>query len=300
MNCLSKNPIRPLALALACLLPLLLTGCYLLPATRRLPVPKAPQVMQSVAPEDLVARINQRWESLQSLTATVEIRATQLKSKEGLAKDFPSCRGFIVMGKPEMLRVVGQYFGVKIFDMATDGKDFTLYIPSRSKAIQGSNTLKKKSANQLENMRPGFFFDAIVVRGLEPDDLYQVTTDTITQEDTAKKHLFSIPEYVLSISRRKPGTQELEPVRVIRFHRDDLLPYQQDIYNREGNFETQVTYSGYQDFGSGKYPSTVTIKRPLEEFQIVLTVDKVSENVPLKDDQFTVKVPGETPVQRLE
>ncbi len=58
-----------------------------------------------------------------------------------------------------------------LFDMASDGKNFTLVIPSKNKAVKGSNSVKKKSANQLENLRPGFFLDAMVVRGLEPDDL---------------------------------------------------------------------------------------------------------------------------------
>ena len=37
-------------------------------------------------------------------------------------------------------------------------------------------------------MRPGFFLDAMVVRGLEPDDFYSVTADTETVEDAARKH----------------------------------------------------------------------------------------------------------------
>ncbi len=123
-------------------------------------------------------------------------------------------------------------------------------------------------------MRPAFFFDAMVVRGLQPDDYYSVTADTETLEDAAKKHLYTVPEYILSIMRRKPGSQELTPVRVVTFKREDLLPYQQDLYDSEGNLETQVTYGDYRDFGSSLYPSTVTIKRPLEEYQIVLTVEK--------------------------
>ncbi len=89
-------------------------------------------------------------------------------------------------------------------------------------------------------------------------------------------------------------------MRVVTFHRDDLLPYQQDIYDKEGNLETQVTYADYQDFDSGRYPSTITIKRPLEEYQIVLTVDKVVENMTLTDDQFVVKIPAGTETQNLE
>jgi outer membrane lipoprotein-sorting protein len=201
-----------------------------------------------------------------------------------------------------MLRVLGQVpvLGTRMFDMASDGKNFTLYIPSKSLAVKGANDLKKKSASQIENMRPGFFFDAMVVRGLEPDDLYAVVADSETVEDAARKHLFTVPEYVLSISRRKPGTNELTPVRVVTFRRDDLMPYQQDIYDSAGNLETQVDYANYQDFDSVRYPSTITIKRPLEEYQLVLTVESVKENMTLSDDQFQIKIPEGTKIQNLE
>jgi outer membrane lipoprotein-sorting protein len=261
--------------------------------------------VQTASAEELVAQLNQRWTELDSLNASVDIQASVLKSKEGLAKDYTTFRGIILMRKPEMLRVLGRVpvIGTRMFDMVSDGKNFTLWIPSRNKAVRGANSLKKKSLSQVENMRPGFFFDAMVVRGLEPDDLYQVTANTSTVEDAAKKHLYTVPQYILTISRRKAGSQELEPKRVVYFHRDDLLPYQQDIYDREGNLETQVFYGQYADYGSNRFPSKVTIKRPLEEYQIVLTVDSVKENQkdpPLTDDQFQIKVPEGTDIQKLE
>jgi hypothetical protein len=281
------------------LLPLLLTGCSLFPTTRKLPVPKAPTITQSAAPDELVARLNQRWAAINTLTATVEIQASVTKSKEGLATDYPSVHGHILMRKPSMLRVVGQLYGIRVFDMASDGDCFTLSIPQKSKAIKGCGPSQKKSDNTWENIRPGFFFDAMLVRGLEPDDLYSVVADTETVEDAARKHLFTVPEYVLSISRPKPGSHELTPVRVVTFNRDDLRPYQQDIYDSAGNLETEVFYSGYQDFGGSQYPSRVVIKRPLEEVQIVLTVDSVKENQPLTDDQFVVPIPEGTAIQNL-
>jgi outer membrane lipoprotein-sorting protein len=288
------------AFAAALALPLLLSGCLF--TTRRLPVPRPPTTVQTVTPEELVNRLNQHWDALDSLTAKVDIQASVTKSKEGLAKDYTTFGGVILMRKPEMLRVVGRVpvIGLPMFDMESDGKNFTLYIPSKKKGFTGPNALTKKSANQLENMRPGFFLDALVVRGLDKDDLYGVTADTETVEDAAKKHLFTVPEYVLSISRRKPGTQELTPVRVITFHRDDLMPYQQDVYDTDGNLETEVFYERYGDFGPNRYPSTVRIKRPLEDYQIVLTVLSVTENMKLSDDQFVVKIPEGTEVQKLE
>lgn len=284
----------------ALFLPLLLAGCSLFPTTRKLPVPKPPLITQTATPEELVALLNRRWEGLNTLTATVEIQASVIKTKEGLAKDYPTLRGWILMRKPAMLRVVGQDLGVRVFDMASDGKEFTLSIPLQKRAIRGSNLLKKKSVNALENIRPGFFFDAMAVRGLEPDDLYGVVADSETMEDTARKHLYTVPEYILSISKPKPGSRQLTPVRVVTFNRNDLQPSQQDLYDSEGNLETQVYYSGYRNFDSAAYPTSIKIKRPQEEIQIVLTVEEVKENPPLGDDQFVVKPAEGAAIQNLE
>jgi outer membrane lipoprotein-sorting protein len=183
--------------------------------------------------------------------------------------------------------------------MVSDGKNFTLYIPSQSKAVKGPTELKKKSPNRLENMRPGFFFDAMVVHGLSSGDEYYVTNDTDTMEDAAKKHLYLMPEYLLNIVRRMPGSQELAPARVVHFHRDDLLPYQQDLYDAEGNLQTQITYGQYVAFGLIRYPSTITIKRPLDGLKLVLTVEKVAENTALTDEEFHFTLPPDTTIKKL-
>ncbi|MDR3792761.1 MAG: hypothetical protein P4L03_05195 [Terracidiphilus sp.] len=279
-----------------------LSGCWVVSTTRHLPVPKAPTITQTLTPGELVAQLNQRWKNLQTLTATVEVQATSLKTKEGVARDYTTFPANILLRTPHMLRVYGRWPVVhtEMFDMSSDGKTFTMYDAYRGKAYRGPAILSKKNENALLNMRPGFFIDALAVRGLEPDDLYAVTAETDTLEDTKRKHLFTVPEYVVSITRLKPGTHQLIPVRVITIHRDDLLPYEQDIYDADGNLETSVSYAGYQDLGSGLYPTTVTIRRPLEEKQIVLTFDKVTVNMSLNDDQFAAKVPSGTQIQNVE
>jgi outer membrane lipoprotein-sorting protein len=289
-----------LASACALFLPILLAGCSLFPTTRKLPVPQGPLVTQTATPEQLVTHLNERWGSLNTLTATVEIQATVMKTKEGVAKDYPWLHGHILMRKPAMLRVLGQLYGVRAFDMASDGKDFTLSIPTLKKAMKGSNSLKKKSGNALENLRPGFFLDSLLVRGLDPNDEYSVIADTATIEDAARKHLYSVPEYILNIERRKPGSQQNSMVRVVYFHRDDLQPYQQDIYDADGNKETQVFYEAYKNFESSTYPSMIIIKRPLEEIQVVLKVDDVKENQTLDDSQFVIKLSDDTKIQNLD
>lgn len=287
--------------AAALVLPLLLTGCGLMPMKRHLPIPKDPPRVQTATPEELVEQVNKRWDDFSNLTATVEIKATLVKAQQGLATDYPSIRGFIIMQKPSSLRVVGELLGVRVFNMASDGKTFTLLIPPKGKVIEGANTVTKKSENQFENLRPGFFFDAMMVRALDPDDYYAEILDTETIEDTAKKHLYNMPEYVLSITQHAPnGSRRDKPVRVITFHRDDLLPSNQDLYNAEGKLESQVTYSAYKSFGDKQFPTKVTIKRPLEGIELVLTVERVNTNVKLPPDEFTVKIPEGTQIQHLQ
>jgi hypothetical protein len=204
--------------------------------------------------------------------------------------------------------------------MASDGKTFTLYVPHCNRVYKGTDQIAKKhkaaldssaapipastsacESNKLtEDLRPGFFLDSMFVRGLAPDDEYMVAPDVETVEDAAKKHLLITPEYDLNIMRRKSGTHGFVPTRVITFHRDDLLPYGQDMFDADGNLETHVTYANYQDSGKGKYPATITIKRPLEDFQIVLSIEKVTENVALNDEQFVVNVPKETEIKNVE
>ena len=291
---------RRLASGLLALPLLLQSGCLF--TTRKLPKPRTPAVIQNASGEELVDQINKRWDDMQSLNITVEIQASVTKEKEGVARDYTSIRGHILMRKPEMVRVLGQVpvLGTRAFDMASDGKGFTLFIPSKEMAYKGSSTEAPNGATGLENMRPTLFFDAMFVRGIGPKEEYTKTADIDTQEDPAKKHLLVIPEYILSVMRPRPDSRELQPLRVIHIHREDLLPYQQDLYDEHNNLDTVVTYGRYADYGDHKYPSTVTIRRPMEQYQVVLSVEKVTENMPLSDDQFQIKLPEGTKIKNLD
>jgi outer membrane lipoprotein-sorting protein len=275
-------------------LPLLLSGCsYFIPTKRHLPVPKAPALLQTATPDQLVNLLNGRWDALNTLTVIVEIYA------HDQTKDYPSIHGAIVMHKPQMLRVFGTYFGVPIFNMASDGNHFTLVLPSKNLAIKGSNAVAEKSASDWENLRPNFFLDAITVRGLDSDDDYMVASDIETVEDAAKKHLYTEPEYTLNVMRRKKGHENL-PERTITFHRDDMLPYDQYVYNSDGELETQTFYSNYATFSAGKYPSKIVIKRPKEGIELTLSVERVEENVDVPASQFEVKIPEGATVKNLK
>jgi len=287
-RCLAAAP------ALACAL--LFSGCsYFLPTKRHLPVPIAPPSVQTLSPEELVKLVNQRWDALNTLTVTAQVTA------HNKTNDYPSFRCNVVMEKPKMLRVLGRFFGVKAFDMASNGQDFTLVIPQKNLAIKGPDQATDASGTDWENLRPDFFRDAIYVRGLAPDDEYMVTSDSETVADAAKKHLYTEPEYVLNVMRHKNG-QEIQPLRTVTFHRDDMLPYDQYVYDNSGVLETQVFYSNYATFSAGKYPSKIVIKRPREGIELDLAVEQVHQmaNSDLPAGEFDVPIPAGYTVKNLK
>ena len=299
-----RGRLRAAALALAVLPGVLpIAGCSSLFISRRkLPVPVAPAVIQNATADDLVARLNDAWSKFDSLTATVDILASHIKLNEGTATDYPSCRSNLLLRKPGMLHILlkAPVVQTTIFNLASDGTNFTVTIPPKSVYYQGLNASVGHSPNWYENLRPGFLFNAMVVRGLAPDERYSVISESITEEDAANKRLLIRPEYVLNIVRPKANSQELYEVRVIRFHREDLLPYQQDLYNENGVLQTQVIYGAYKDYDGYQYPSTITLKRPQDETQLVMSVERVTYNPALTDDQFKLTIPPNYTRQELK
>ncbi len=251
--------------------------------------------------EDLVKAVNDRCQTIRSLSATVVFQATVGGPQKGKEKTYTSFNGYILLRKPESLRVIGlvPVLHTRAFDMASDGSTFKLWIPHDNKVIEGSDTLTKESPNTLENFRPNVFSDSLLINCIEPDDLVTLTSDTDTRIDPKTKQQILQADYDLSVLRRKENSQELIPERVIHFNRVDLRPYGEDIYDAKGAIQTQAIYGPDQTFGAVKFPGTVTIRRPLEEYQILITIQKLVENLKLADDQFQLKTPANAIVQEL-
>jgi hypothetical protein len=291
---------------LALLLPVL-TGC--LSHTRKLQQPKPAGMAMNADAVQLVEAINYRFDKVNNLTATVDFAASVGGAHKGQETDYTSIRGYIIFQKPKMLRVLGlvPVLHTHAFDLASNGESFTLLIPPRSRAIVGSNSVTNPAANPLENMRPEFFLDAILIHSIPSDRIVSLTNSSTTTMDPRTKQLIETPQYELTVlnpgqAGGPPGIARVfQAQRVIKFSRVDLLPTEQDIYDKDGDLETQVLYGKYQTYSGIQFPSTITINRTLEEYRIGLTVEKVIFNQPLPDDQFVPpKIPAGYKVQRMQ
>ncbi len=278
---------------------LLLSGC--LKHTRILEQPEMPGVVMSATAQELIQQLDKRYDAIHSMNATVLFQADVGGAAKGKVTSYTSLRGYILLRQPSMLRVLGllPVVETRAFDMASDGKNFTLLIPPKSEAIVGTGAVTTPSPNPLMNLRPQVFYDSLLVGKVGATNLVYVTSDTRIARNPHTHHLVEEPDYELGILRHIGDSRELLPERVIHISRTNLLPYQQDEYDDHGILVTRTFYSDYATFDQVPYPIRIVINRPIDGYQITLTVEKLTFNHPLADDQFDLKIPPGTKIQKL-
>jgi outer membrane lipoprotein-sorting protein len=276
-----------------------LTGC--LTHIRAVPKTRPAEVVISATLDQLLSQVETRFNAVQTINATVEIVASEGGARQGQIKEFPSFSGYIFLRKPEDLRVLMRLplLGSQALDMVSDGKTWKLWIPPKKVAMTGTSEAADSSQHGLESLRPKVIFDSLLVRGLSPDQVVDLTQDSrILPDPQDKKQLIEEPDYELTILEPPQG-KIAHTLRVIHIGRSTLLPYQQDIYDPNGHVITQAFYSNYQTFGDVQFPTKIDIKRPQDQYGLAITINKLTVNQKLDDDQFELKFPEGVPVKTM-
>jgi len=277
-----------------------LTGC--IKTTRLVTKTVAPEMYRSAGVEVLQKEVSDRDAAIKTLRASVEMTYSTGGARTGKVTEYTSFRGYIYVRKPRDLRVILQLpvIGSEAMDMVSNGENFTLVIPPRHKAIVGTNTVTTPSKNALENLRPPVFFDSMLVPGVAADQYSALTESTRILPVVGKKNEdMEEPDYDLAVMKVKEG-KILQTLRVVHINRVNMLPYQQDIYNDNGQVVTQALYDNYKDFGGQQFPTLITIKRPLDEYSLKVQIRDLKLNETLDDDQFELTIPEGVTVQKMQ
>jgi outer membrane lipoprotein-sorting protein len=289
---------QALAVGLVTLAPAL-TGC--LTHIRTVPKTRPAEVVMSASLDQLLAQVNTRFNQIQSLNASVEIVASEGGARQGQIKEFPSSSGYILLRKPEDLNVLLRLpvLGSQALDMVSNGKTWKLWSPPKHLAMMGTSEVAPASQHGLESLRPKVIFDSLLVRGLDPGQIVDLTQDSrIIPDPDDKKQLVEEPDYEITILEPPQGNTA-HTLRVIHIGRSTLLPYQQDIYDQNGHVVTQAFYSNYQTFGDIQFPMRIEIKRPQDQYGLAITISKLTLNQKLEDDQFELKFPEGVTVKTM-
>jgi len=284
---------------LTALLAMSLTGCLF--RTHKVEPRHTTAVLKEATKEELVARINTEAQKVRTLNATVDVGASSGGSKKGKVTEFQEFRGYVLVRKPAMLRMIGLFPIVRnrMFDMVSDGENFKFSIPAKGQFIVGRNDVINPSRKPIENLRPQHIFDALLLHEIDSNNEIAVLEGgTETVVDPKSKKPVEEPTYVITVVTKEDGEWFLS--RRIVFSRIDLLPHRQIVYDKLGNVATDARYEKFMDHEGVMFPASIQITRPQEEYDILLTIVKMRLNEPLKDEQFALQQPAGSQLVRMD
>ncbi len=285
--------------ALVLLAALPLTGCLF--RSRKVEQPVNAVQLETATQQELIDYINTQAAAIQSMQATVDIDTTVGGVKKGKVTDYEEIRGYVLVRKPAMLRMIGLMPIVrnKAFDMVSDGLGFKLWIPPKNRFVVGRNDVQTHNPTQpLENVRPQHIYDALLLRRVDPQTEIAVMENDTEVVTGAKSRKVSRADYVIDVISK--GNRGWVLSRKIIFSRTDLLPHRQLLYDAQGNVMTNALYGNYKDDKGVKFPWQIEIARPQEEYDITLNIVKLDLNQPLPDDKFTLEQPTGAEVVDLD
>jgi hypothetical protein len=277
-------------------------GCGATHKTPARPPSGAPLRRLTATKQQLVASYNAQASSIHSVNASVSMKLVAGTAYSGIIQQYHEIKGFVLAQKPANIRVIGQapVVGTNIFDMASDGETFSIYIPSKSKFVTGPANLQRPSAKPIENLRPQHLTEAIFWPAIPPDApvLFEAG-----DEEEARYYILTILENPATPGATTQSAAAASPEwnigRRVWFDRSDLSVARVQIYSRDGDVQSDIRYTQWDNFGTVRFARQIEITRPVEDYQLTLTIQKLTANETISADRFVLKQPPGTQLVRV-
>ncbi len=276
-------------MVVACAICAGVAGC----GARQTRIAKAPSIapLKIATKADLLAKYDQIARSITSINAAVTMQWTSSSSFTGIMKQYPRVSGFILAEKPNFVRVIGQapVIGTNIFDMVSDGKTFSIYIPSKNQFLTGSTSVQNAADTAVQNLRPQHLMQAIFWEPIPAQDVV-----LLEQAMNNNSH-----DYVLTVASESRGSSnpaetaqgDWRILRKIWFERAGLTMDRIEVYGNDGQVESDIHYAQWQPFGAVQYPQKITLERPAEGYTLAITVTKLTADATIDASRFVLKQP---------
>jgi outer membrane lipoprotein-sorting protein len=270
---------------------------------------QAPAPLQTATKEQLVDRYSRQAQAVQSLNAGVSMKLTAGSAYSGVIEQYHEVNGFILAARPASIRVIGQapVVGKNIFDMVSDGSTFSIYIPSKNKFIVGPANLERRADKPIENLRPQHLVDALFWPAIT--DQAPVLFEQAS-EGAARFYILTVVRPETQQSAASPSdaggaapsqqgspqhlTPNWEIAQKIWFDRTDLHVSRIENFGSGGTVASDVAYGNWQATGTASYPRQIDLTRPGDDYQLQITIKKLTVNEPIAPDRFSLPQPPGT------
>jgi hypothetical protein len=251
-------------------------------------------VAQDATREELLDRYNRVVRNTKTLNATVELKPTAGSKYSGVIDEYHEVKAFLLAARPAQIRMIGQapVVGTTVFDMASDGETFRVFIPSKHKFLVGTVAAEKNSSKPIENLRPQHLLDAL----LWPEIRKEESTTLREFNDENARY------YVLTVLR---GGYQLEVLREIWFDRADLHVARIETFGPKGLLVSDVLLADWLPIenvsgqnaqaasseGVTSFPRAIRLERPHDDYKLDLQVTKITLNEEIPAERFKLEQP---------
>jgi outer membrane lipoprotein-sorting protein len=261
-------------------------GCswFRVKSVQRLPKEAVPFPARTASQTELIERLNRFADATRTLNLTVLFELTAASVRPDQIENYRETKGFILLKKPNLIRIIGLAFNVTVFNMVSNGHDTSILIPSKNKFYHLlDNQRLEKVKIPVGDLRPQHIFQALAVEGL---DVESKDCSVFVEEDQEGRRRF----YILNVAKKDTaGILQLD--RKIWFDRHDLNIVRQKVFGPAGRVESDVTYTDFKEVEGIPYPSDITFRRPQENYSLRIRVTKTRINEALADDKFVLTKP---------
>ena len=212
---------------------------------------QVPGPSQTASKAQLVESYDQEAQAIQSLNAGVTMKLTAGSAYSGVIEQYHEVNGFILAQRPASIRVIGQapVIGKNIFDMVSDGKTFSIYVPSKNEFLVGAANLERHAEKPIENLRPQHLIDALFWPPI-PERVPVLLEEASV--GNARYYVLTVVAQATEPSATNgadSGSIDWEIARKIWFDRADLRVTRIENFGPGGKLASDVTYGNWQAVG---------------------------------------------------
>ena len=251
--------------------------------------PVAAQPALSATKAELIDSYNREASAVQTVNAAVRMSPTAGSALSGVVENYHEVNGYVLAARPASIRVIGQapVVAKDIFDMASDGQIFHMYIPSKNEFIEGPADLHRTAKRPIENLRPQHLFDALIWPAMAQD-----APVLLEQVDALPARY-----YVLTVAKSSPQGWALQ--RKVWFDRANLQITRMQIYDAQGALVSDVQMKDWRPAGETDYPRDILIARPADDYRLDVVITQLTLNQTISADKFQLAQPAGTHLVRL-
>ncbi len=192
------------------------------------------------------------------------------------------CKGVVRFQKPGRLRVIGSKLARTAFDMLSDGENYWFYLPNEKVVYTGKcDTAKKRDSSMY----------------ISPDDIAAlIEYDKLFEGRSA--YMETLPAFWLVHVLDRKG-DAVVPYSKLRVNRIDNTITELTMFKPDSSIKAQAFFHDYAEINEQSIPDVMQIHWPDTDTSLILDLNNIIINEPLKPEIFQFKKPRKADIIKV-